>query len=103
MSLTFDCGDCEISVNIAGKIKFNDDASSEDEKRDREQIGKKLKIEVEGCEIDVIKRITRELGYEEETRVALVEMRETWKEKRRVAEAEGRAAKRARRVAAGRA
>lgn len=103
MSLEFDCGDCKISVNIVGKIAFNEDVSNEDEKRDREQMGKKLKIEVEGCEIDVIRRITRELGYDDEVRETLVEMRETWKEKRRVAEADGRAAKRARRVAAGRA
>ena len=103
MSLEFDCGDCKISVNIVGKIAFNEDASNEDVKRDRDQMGEKLKIEVEGCEIDVLRRITRELGYSEETAAELVEMRETWKEKRRIAEADGRAAKRARRVAAGRA
>ncbi len=103
MSLEFDCGDCKISVNIVGKIAFDKDVSSEDERRDRDQMGTKLKIEVEGCEIDVLRRITRELGYDDETRAKLIEMKEAWAEKRRIAEAEGRAAKRARRVAAGRA
>ncbi len=103
MSLTFDCGDCKISVNIVGKIAFDKDVSSEDERRDRDQMGTKLKIEVEGCEIDVLRRISRELGYDDETRAKLIEMKEVWAEKRRIAEAEGRAAKRARRVAAGRA
>ena len=103
MALELDCGDVTIAVNIVGKIGFNDAPKNEDEKRDRLQMGEKLAIEVEGCEIDVIKRLSRELGYDDETRAKLVEMRETWKEKRRVAEADGRAAKRARRVAAGRA
>ena len=102
MSLTLDCGDVQISVNIVGKILFDGDAKNDEEKTDRLQMGEKLAIEVEGCEIDVIRRLSRELGYDEETRKKLVEMREAWVEKRRVAEAEGRAAKRARRVAAGR-
>ena len=103
MSLELDCGDVTISVNIVGKIQFAEAAASDEEKADRLQMGDKLKIEVEGCEIDVIRRLSRELGYDDETRAKLVEMREAWKEKRRVAEAEGRAAKRAKRVASGRA